>query len=77
MSDRALQQTDKLLELLHDAGIEFVVIGDVAAICHGSAMMTVERLLSTLRPFHPKHVTRPDLGVIRDPIEYLAVEVEP
>ena len=85
MSGRALQQTDELLALLHDAGVEFVVVGGVAAICHGSSTMTrdldvaapmtvenVERLMTALRPHHPKHVTRPDLGVIDDPIEYLA-----
>ena len=85
MSRSAPQQTDELLGLLHDAGVQFVVVGGVAAICHGSATMTrdldvaapmtvenVERLMTALRPHHPKHVTRPDLGLIDDPIEYLA-----
>ncbi|PRQ03138.1 hypothetical protein [Enhygromyxa salina] len=85
MFQRSPQQTDRLLELLHDAGVEFVVVGGVAAICHGSSTMTsdldiaapmtienVEKLMAALRPHHPRHVTRPDLGVICDPVEYLA-----
>jgi predicted nucleotidyltransferase len=66
-----------LLGALQDAGVEFCVIGGVAAIAHGAltptqdldvaAPMTVEnlsRLLAALAPYHPKHATRPDLGVI-------------
>lgn len=85
MTQRAPQQTDELLGLLHDAGVEFVVVGGVAAICHGATTMTrdldvaapmtvenVERLMTALRPYRPRHVTRPDLGIIVDPVEYLA-----
>jgi predicted nucleotidyltransferase len=74
-----LQQTDQLLALLQDAGVSFLIIGGVAAIMHGAATSTmdldvaapltlenVERLMTALRPYHPKHVTRPDLGEITD-----------
>ena len=62
---------------LQDAGVEFCIIGGVAAIAHGAltpthdldvaAPMTVEnleRLFAALAPYRPKHATRPDLGVI-------------
>lgn len=78
------QQSDRLLVLLQDAGVSFVVIGGVAALAHGAATLTidldvaapmtpenVERLMTALRPYHPTHVTRPDLGVITDSIERL------
>jgi len=61
-----------------------VIIGGVAAIAHGAATTTsdldvaapftpdnVERLMTALRPYHPRHVTRPDLGEIADSIERL------
>ena len=35
-SKRPTQQTEKLLVLLQDAGVRFVVIGGVAAISHGA-----------------------------------------
>lgn len=83
-SSRSIQQTDRLLELLHDAGVKFVVIGGVAAISHGASTATrdldiaapltaenVGRLMAALRPYRPTHVTRPDLGEIRESIERL------
>lgn len=73
---------DALLAALQDAGVEFCVIGGVAAVAHGAstptrdldvaAPMTVEnltRLFTALAPHRPVHATRPDLGVIRDPPE--------
>jgi predicted nucleotidyltransferase len=84
MNPRPTQQTDRLLVLLQDAGVRFVVIGGVAAISHGAATLTrdldiaapltpdnVERLMTALRPYHPTHVTRPDLGEIQDSIARL------
>lgn len=81
---RPIQQTERLLELLHDAGVDFVVIGGVAAISHGASTATrdldiaapltvanVERLMAALRPHRPMHVTRPDLGEIRESVERL------
>lgn len=81
---RPSQQTEKLLVLLQDAGVRFVVIGGVAAISHGAATLTrdldiaapitpdnIERLMAALRPYHPTHATRPDLGEIQESIERL------
>lgn len=39
-----MQQTPELLRVLVDAGVEFVIIGGVAAIAHGSATFTQEGL---------------------------------
>lgn len=89
MNPRPIQQTDRLLVLLQDAGVRFVVIGGVAAISHGAATLTrdldiaapltpdnVERLMTALRPYHPTHVTRPDLGEIQDSIARLCQLIE-
>lgn len=83
-AERAPQQSEALLALLQEAGVRFVIIGGVAAIAHGGSIATrdldvaapftaenVERLMTALRPYHPKHVTRPDLGEIEDSIERL------
>jgi predicted nucleotidyltransferase len=85
MSNAPIQQTERLLVLLQDAGVSFVVIGGVAAISHGATTLTrdldiaaplttdnLERLMAALRPYHPKHVTRPDLGEIQDSIARLS-----
>jgi predicted nucleotidyltransferase len=82
---RAPQQTDRLLALLQDAGVDFVVVGGVAALAHGSSTLTrdldiaapltpenLRRLMDALAPYRPHHATRPDLGVIRDSIERLS-----
>lgn len=66
-----------LLTALLEVGFEFCVIGGVAAIAHGALTPTQDldlaapmtaanlaRLLTALAPLHPKHATRPDLGVI-------------
>jgi predicted nucleotidyltransferase len=71
------QRSDELLILLQDAGLEFVVVGGVAAIAHGSTRSTKDLdvvaefseeslrvLLEALAPHHPKHLARPDLGVV-------------
>lgn len=63
-----MQQTPELLRLLLDAEVEFVLIGGVAAIAHGSSTFTVDcditapftednlaRLLTTLTPYHPRY----------------------
>lgn len=84
MKAPAKQQTPRLLALLQEAGVDFIVIGGVAAIAHGAATLTrdldvaapltldnVTRLMSALRPYHPKHVTRPDLGEIAESIDRL------
>lgn len=83
--DDVPQKTDELLALLVRAGIEHVVIGGVAAIAWGGAELTrdldivmpfdlehVTRLMNAFAPYHPRHWTRPDLGVIDPRPEYLA-----
>ncbi len=63
-----MQRTPELLRLLLDAGVEFVLIGGVAAIAHGSATFThdcditapfteenLARLLSALAPHNPRY----------------------
>jgi hypothetical protein len=75
---RPAQRTDRLLEVLLDGEVEFVVVGGVAAIAHGATTATrdldvvvamspdnLDRLMAALAPFHPRHVTRRDLGVVR------------
>lgn len=62
----------KLLKLLGDARIEFVIIGGVAANLHGSAQVTydidivtrlnaesIQKLRACLQPFHPVHRMTP------------------
>lgn len=82
---RARQQTDKLLTVLHEAELPFVVVGGVAAIAHGAATSTkdldivipmtpehLRHLMNVLEPFHPMHAHRHDLGVITNTPEELA-----
>ncbi|KIG14102.1 hypothetical protein DB30_07098 [Enhygromyxa salina] len=84
MSARRPQQTSALLELLSASKVEFAVIGGVAAVLYGSARMTLDLdivtpfsaanltlLLETLRPYDPRHATRPDLSILEDSIEHL------
>ena len=81
----SVQQTQVLLRLLREAELEHVVVGGVAAIAWGASELTrdldivtpysppaLARILTVLAPHHPKHATRPDLGVIDDPPEHLA-----
>lgn len=69
--------TQRLLQALIDANVEFVVIGGTAALAHGALTPTKDldvaapltednlgRLLQALAPFRPRHATRPDLGVV-------------
>lgn len=70
---------EKLLRLLVDAGLPFTLVGGLAAIAHGASTFTREvdvamvldddtlpRLLEALAPVHPRHATRPDLGIVAD-----------
>ena len=81
---RQRQKNRELLGALCAAGFEFVVVGGVAAVLHGSARLTVdldvaapftavnlERLFDTIRPHRPVHATRSDLSVLDEPIERL------
>ena len=73
-----------LLKRLSDSGVNFTLIGGMAAIAHGSSMVTkdvdvcspmieanIARILSALRDLHPRHRMRPDLAVPDDPARLL------
>jgi predicted nucleotidyltransferase len=61
-------QLIKLLEILSEANVDFVLVGGAAAYAHGSSMVTQDldlcgdpssnnllRLANALAPYHPKH----------------------
>ena len=65
--------TFELLKRLNDAGVDYVIVGGIAAILHGSPRMTIDidvcapltepnlsRILLVLRGLHPKFRMRPD-----------------
>ena len=67
-----MEQTRRLLEVLADSGIDFVIVGGFAAVLHGSSQVTqdidlclsfssdqIEKLRNCLAPFHPKHRVTP------------------
>lgn len=78
-----MQRSDELLRRLIDRGVEFVVVGGLAAIAHGSQRMTqdldivaaftednLRRLMAALAEVHPRNAARPDLGEIQaTPVE--------
>ena len=79
------QQTERLLEVLAGSGLDFVVIGGVAAIAHGATTATqdldiaiqldadkIRQLLEALAPYNPVHFTRPDLPLVAENAESLA-----
>lgn len=68
----AMQDFNRLLQRLADAGIEFVIVGGFAAVTHGSSYVTrdldicavltpenVEKLRRTLADWHPRHRLTP------------------
>lgn len=68
------QDNAALLRVLLAGGVEFAIVGGVAAVLHGATRMTVDldvvapfteqnlqRLLDALSPFDPRHATRPDM----------------
>lgn len=75
-------QFEKAVQTLCDAGVDFVVIGGLAASLHGSAQLTydldicysrnagnVRRLAQVLAPFHPRPRRFPaELPFIRDEV---------
>jgi len=81
-----MQRTPELLRLLLDAGVEFVIIGGVAAIAYGSATFTQDfdisapfseenlaRLLAALGPYHPRYALAvPKRPVTESPSELSA-----
>jgi predicted nucleotidyltransferase len=79
-----MQRTPELLRLLLDAGVEFVIIGGVAAIAYGSATFTQDfditvsfseenlaRLLAALAPYHPRYA----LAVPKRPVTEAPAEL--
>jgi hypothetical protein len=81
---RPPQNNAALLAALQAGGVEFVVIGGVAAVLHGSTRMTIDldvcapfdpeniqRLCKALAPHHPVHATRQDLSLLDEPPERL------
>ncbi len=84
MRQRGPQQTRELLRVLDETGFEFIVVGGVAAILHGSTLNTVdldvvapfttanlEILLQALKPYAPHHASRLDLPGIQESAEML------
>jgi len=80
-----MQESDELLRRLLRNGVEFVIVGGLAAIAHGAQRMTQDlditaaftsenmaRLLAALRDVHPRNATRPDLGELKASPEELA-----
>ncbi len=81
-----MQRTPELVRVLLDAGVEFVVIGGVAAIVYGSATFTQDfditasfsednlaRLFTALAPHHPRYALAvPKRPVTESPAELSA-----
>lgn len=78
------QRNLALLERLRDGGVEFCIIGGIAAVLHGATRTTVDldiaapfteenltRLLSALEDLDVRHATRPDLRVADEPLARL------
>jgi predicted nucleotidyltransferase len=70
-------RTVDILRVLHDGGVEFVVIGGAAVIAYGSTLVTQDldlcapmthencaRIIEALQAFHPRWRMRPDLPEI-------------
>ncbi len=68
-----MTQSPQLLKLLVDGGVDFVVVGGIAAIFHGAQLVTFDldvcvrfdadtcgRLIRVLAPLDPRHRMRPD-----------------
>ncbi|HVI01550.1 MAG TPA: hypothetical protein VM869_22700 [Enhygromyxa sp.] len=78
------QRNQALLERLTDGGVEFCIIGGIAAVLHGATRTTVDldvaapfteenlvRLLAALADLDVRHATRPDLRVADEPLARL------
>ena len=73
-----MANTLALIKRLHDGGVEFIIIGGVAAIAYGGSTTTDDldvcaplshenaiRIIRSLDDLHPRWRTRPDLPVIQ------------
>ena len=79
-----MKNTNQLIELLADNGLEFVIVGGFAGVLHGSSLVThdldlcilfkketVELLKKILKPFHPVHRMTPErLSFLEIPLDY-------
>jgi predicted nucleotidyltransferase len=78
------QRNLAILERLTDGGVEFCIIGGIAAVLHGATRTTIDldvaapfteenltRLLSALADLDVRHATRPDLRVADEPMSRL------
>lgn len=52
------QQTERLLEVLADSGLDFVVIGGVAAIAHGATTATQDLDIAELLELSQQRVSQ-------------------
>lgn len=84
-TSRRPQQSSQLLRELLDGGVEFALVGGVAAIIHGATRMTsdvdiampfapenLERFRRALHAYKPVHATRPELSLLDEPLSRLA-----
>jgi hypothetical protein len=85
MTDRHPQDTEALLRVLSDGGVDFVIVDGVAAVLHGSGRVTADldvagvfseealsKLVAALEPHDPRHATRPELRLVDEPLSRLA-----
>jgi predicted nucleotidyltransferase len=83
-----VSELNGLLQRLSDAGIDFVVVGGVAAVLHGSSMVTrdldvcaslsgenIEKLRAALRDLHPVHrIATPGTSFLDSPEPGVALQ---
>lgn len=76
-----MNDLQSLLLRLHDAGIDFVLVGGYAAMLHGSSLLTrdldvcarltpdaIEKLRAAFRDLHPRHrMTLPQASFLEEP----------
>lgn len=79
-----IQRTDELIRVLAEAGVEFIIVGGVAAVVHGSSMFTVDfdiaapftatnlnRLVTALKPHSPQHALASPRRALTETVEEL------
>ncbi|NTX05837.1 MULTISPECIES: hypothetical protein [Myxococcus] len=80
-----MQRTPEILTLLLDAQVQFVIIGGVAAVAHGSATFTLDldivapftehnftKLFDALAPYHPRYALAVPKRPVTEPPTELA-----
>lgn len=79
------QRNAEFIRRLSEAGVEYVLVGGVAAAAYGNERVTYDldivvpftvenmsRLLTALQGVRPRHLTRPDLGEIPNDPEHFS-----